>query len=98
VELYANLEQKLDELLEPGFSTSLRMWVIPAWRDLGKIMRNTYLEDRESSQVDWLGLVILGEGSYSSSVMSGSLSGEESQGSVSRTLEFSVRHSPLIKI
>jgi len=72
----------------------LGAWLFDFSEDVG----HTGLEDRESSQVDWLGFVILGEGSYSSSVMSGSLSGEESQGSVSRTLEFSVRHSPLIKI
>mmetsp|Transcript_109863 Transcript_109863/g.153989 ORF Transcript_109863/g.153989 Transcript_109863/m.153989 type:complete len:364 (+) Transcript_109863:1003-2094(+) len=60
--------------------------------DISQNVGHASLEDGESGQVDGLGGIILGERSDSSSVMSGSLSGKETQRTVSRSLEFSVRH------
>lgn len=48
----------------------------------------------ESGEVAFLGFVISGEWSYFSSVMSGSLSGTESEISFSWAGEFSVWHLP----
>lgn len=62
--------------------------------DFSENVCHTSLEDGESSQVDWLGFIVFREGTDSSSVVLGSLSWEETQGTVSRTFELSVRHSP----
>jgi len=62
--------------------------------DFSQDMGHTGLEDGEGSEVDLLGGIVLREGTNSSSMMLCSLSGKESQGSVPRSLEFSVRHSP----
>lgn len=55
-------------------------------------MGHTSLEDGESGEVDGLGGIILGEGSNSTSMMLSSLSGEETQRTVSGSFELSVRH------
>lgn len=66
----------------------LGAWLI----DISDDVAHTGLESGEGSQVDWFLWVILGERPYSSSVMSGSLSGAESQVTLSGTGEFSVTH------
>ena len=62
--------------------------------NISQDVSHTGLEDGEGGKVDGLGSVILGEGSNSSSVMSSSLSGKETKRTVSRSFEFSVRHTP----
>lgn len=47
--------------------------------DFSEDVGHTSLEDGESSQVDWLGFIVSGEGTDSSSVMLCSLSWEETQ-------------------
>ena len=59
-------------------------------------MGHTSLEDGESGKVDWLGGIVLRVASYSTSVMSSSLSGEETQGTMSGSFKLSVRHDLLI--
>jgi len=60
--------------------------------DISKNVGHTSLEDGESGKVDGLGGIILGVASYSTSMMSSSLSGEETEGTVSGSFELSVRH------
>lgn len=60
--------------------------------DISEDVGHTGLEDWESGEVDWLRRIVLWEASNSTSMMSSSLSGKESQRTVSWSLEFSVRH------
>lgn len=60
--------------------------------DVSEDVGHTSLEDRESGEVDWLRGIVLWEASNSTSMMSSSLSGKESQRTVSWSFEFSVRH------
>jgi len=61
-------------------------WFVDISQDVG----HTSLESGEGGKVDWLGSIVLGVASYSSSVMFSSLSGKEAQTSVSRCLKLSV--------
>jgi len=60
--------------------------------DLSDDVSASSLVSHEGSQVGWLGLVILGERADFSSEVSGSLSGQESERSVSGGSKLSVRH------
>jgi len=60
--------------------------------DISEDMGHTSLEDGESGKMNGLGSIISGVASYSTSMMSSSLSGEETEGTVSGGFEFSVRH------
>ena len=60
--------------------------------DVSQDVGHASLESTESSEVARLGLVVPGEASYSSSVVSGSSSGHESQVALSGAREFSMRH------
>jgi len=60
--------------------------------DVSKNVSHTGFEPSKSSEVAGLGSVILGERSASSSVMSGSSSGDKSKISVSGGFKFTVRH------
>lgn len=60
--------------------------------DFSQDMGHTSLETSESGQVGLLGGIILRERSASTSVMSCSSSGSETEGAVSGGFEFSVRH------
>jgi len=58
--------------------------------DISEDVGHTSLEDGESGKVDRLGSIVLGVASYSTSMMSSSLSGEETQRTVSGCFELSV--------
>jgi len=60
--------------------------------DFSDDVRHTGFVSDESGQVSWLGFVILGVGLESAEMSSGSLSWEESFGTVSWGLKFSMRH------
>jgi len=60
--------------------------------DISEDVGHTSLEDGESGKVDGLRSIILGVASYSTSMMSSSLSGKETEGTVSGSFELSVRH------
>jgi len=62
--------------------------------DISEDVGHTSLEDGEGGKVDGLGSIILGVAPYSTSMMSGTLSGEETQTTVSRSFKLSVRHDP----
>lgn len=66
----------------------LGSWFVDISQDVG----HTSLESGEGGKVDWLGSVVLGIAPHSSSMMSSSFSGEETQTSVSGSFELSVRH------
>jgi len=73
-----------------GFNSFLLVqfgsWFVDISQDVG----HTSLESGEGGKVDWLGSVILGEAADSSSMMFSSLSGKETQTSVSGSLKLSV--------
>jgi len=60
--------------------------------DISEDVSHTSLEDGEGGKVDGLGGIILGERSHSTSMMLSSLSGEETQRTVSGSFVLSVRH------
>jgi len=60
--------------------------------DISEDVGHTSLESREGGKVDGLGSIILGVASYSTSMMSSSLSGKETEGTVSGSFKLSVRH------
>lgn len=53
---------------------------------------HTGLESHECGQVAWLGVAVLWEGSYSATMMSGSLSGKETEGTITWLFVLSVGH------
>lgn len=75
-----------------GFNDFLLVELRSDLIDISEDVGHTSLEDRESGEVDWLRGIVLWEASNSTSMMSSSLSWEESQGTVSWSFEFSVRH------
>jgi hypothetical protein len=63
--------------------------------DLSDDVGHTRLEGDEGGEVRLLGSIVSGESSHSTSVVSGSLSGQEAQTAVSGRFKLTVRHSVL---
>lgn len=76
-----------------GFDSFLLVELGTGSVDFSDDVGHTSLEGDERSEVRLLGSIISGESSNSTSVVSGSLSGQEAQTAVSGRFEFTVRHS-----